>query len=221
METGGLNTNALKFITALAANNNRDWFTENKQTYLAEIKAPAIELASEIGAGLARLTGRSQKPKVFRINRDLRFSKDKTPYNTHIHFVWSDIDEPRAPMWFWGLDTKGFAQGVGVFGFDKPGLETFRDYVAGGDGALLDEALHQLAEQGVRHSEPALKRVPSGFPPDHPREKLLRMKGISGWVDHDSQTHALGVQAVEHSLETFRRLLPIYSEVSRALNLAP
>ena len=215
----GLGQGALDFLDALKANNNRDWFAENKARFEVEVKAPALALADQLSAGLGGLTGRRQKAKLFRIHRDLRFSKDKTPYNTDIHIALSDVEISGAPMWFWGLDTRGFGLGMGVFGFDKPELEAFCDYVASDKGAGFADLVDDLRGRGVRVSEPALKRVPPGFPADHPRAQFLRMKAFSAWIEHANRSRALGPGAADHGIAEFSRLLPLYRALSGALRL--
>ncbi len=78
-----------KFLRALAKNNNKDWFTEHKAEYEAQLKAPCLAFIADLAAPLAKISPQfvaSPKPvggSLFRIYRDARFSKDKTPYKTH------------------------------------------------------------------------------------------------------------------------------------------
>ena len=114
---------ALKFLKSLKTHNNRDWFQENKKTYEAEIKDPTKIFAAEMADALEKLTGDAQKSKVFRINRDIRFSKDKTPYNTHVHISWMpQTPAGVAPAFMFGLGTDYLTLGCGVFEFDKDAL---------------------------------------------------------------------------------------------------
>ena len=123
---------ALGFFDDLGANNTRDWFTANKSRYEAAVKRPAEALLAETGARLEAQTGRAQKAKLYRIHRDLRFSKDKTPYNTHLHLQWTD---PRTGVChLFGVSRDYVCAGVGAMGFDKPALERWRDAIAGDSG---------------------------------------------------------------------------------------
>lgn len=76
---------ARAFLTELSANNTRDWFTTRKSRYEADLKAPALALLEEGAQAIARITGQMPHTKLFRPHRDVRFSKDKTPYHTHLH----------------------------------------------------------------------------------------------------------------------------------------
>lgn len=212
----GFTGEAVTFLKNLKANNNRDWFLENKKTYEAEIKKPAALFSSVMAEQLHTLTGLPHKAKVFRINRDVRFSKDKTPYNSHLHISFtpeSGLSSP--PAWMFGLSTEYFTLGCGVFEFDKTALETFRKQVAGDAGVELNVLIDRLGQEGIRFSEPALKRVPPGFPQDHPQAGLLRRKGLAAWLDYEGPAAATGPDIVETCLAGFRRLRPVFDNLSR------
>ena len=76
------------FLRELATNNSRDWFTANKTRYQTQLKAPALLLQEQLSANLTKITGDSVSAKLFRPQRDIRFSKDKTPYHCHLHMLW-------------------------------------------------------------------------------------------------------------------------------------
>lgn len=199
---------ALQFLKDLKANNNREWFSDNKKTYETFIKAPTRELAAILNAVVDDLTGRDHKAKIFRINRDIRFSKDKTPYNSHVHLSFAPSDGGPA-AWMFGWSTTYLTLGCGTFEFDKERLGRFRDHVAGDDGGEFEALVCELAANGVRFDEPALKRVPTGYPSDHPRADLLRRKGLMGWIDLDGPEAATRAKLVDSSRATFTRLLPL------------
>ena len=162
----GFPKEAVKFLSDLKANNTRDWFTANKATYEAAIKGPAAEFCEAMSRKLEKLTGTPCKSKVFRIHRDLRFSKDKTPYNAHLHISFTpETDQASPPCWFFGLEPKRIVLGTGTFGFDKQALEAYRERIDGLDGRKLAKLFEKLAGQGARTGEPDLKRVPSGYAP--------------------------------------------------------
>ncbi len=81
---------SLKFLRDLAANNERDWFQSNKERYLSLIQEPALQLIEDFAPRLAKISKhfvadpRPQGGSLFRIYRDIRFSKDKTPYKTYV-----------------------------------------------------------------------------------------------------------------------------------------
>ncbi len=206
----GFPAETLEFLEALKANNTRDWFQANKPVYERAVKQPAEAFSAEMAGQLEDLTGIVHKPKVFRIYRDVRFSKDKTPYNAHVRISFSPVADANAPpAWFFGFEPGHCALGTGVFAFEKQALERFRDRVAAEDGAALEKILGALEKKGIRLSEPDLKRVPSGWPQDHARAHLLRHKGLAAWIDHDEKA-AIGPDLVKSCKADFRRLKPLF-----------
>lgn len=171
------------FMQQLAAHNNRDWFNANKAQYDARVKRPATALLDEMAARLEELTGAQVRPKLYRIHRDLRFSRDKTPYNTHLHLQWSAGDG--VTSWLFGISNDYVCAGTGAMGFEREALTRWREAVAGEPGAALAAELAGLMSQGQRIDPPALKRVPPPFDKDHPRADLLRRKGLVVWADLD------------------------------------
>lgn len=169
------------FLAALKANNNRDWFQAHKAQYDAALRLPAKAFSTALEAELSHKYDTTTTAKLFRINRDLRFSRDKTPYNTHMHMSFADPATGAA--WMVGLEIDRLVIGYGVFAFDKHQLARWRAAVAGPNGLALETALSRFLEQKFRLSEPELKRVPSPYKKDHPRAELLRCKGIAAWQD--------------------------------------
>ncbi len=206
---------ALRFLAELKANNSRDWFAQNRAAYDTFVKAPAKGFAAEMTHALGALTGREHDSKIFRINRDIRFSKDKTPYNAHIHMAFT----PRGltgtpPMWFFGVSPEALSLGCGVFQYDKAGLTAFRTAMAGPQGAELLALSQRLRDAGVRIGEPALKRVPPGFDKDHPHAEALRRKGFSAWIDRDDPGSVTVPGVVARVVEDLAPLLPVYRLLS-------
>lgn len=173
---------ALPFFAELATNNSKDWFEPKKAFYNAEIKKPAAFLADLLSEDLARVTGKPHTPKVFRIYRDVRFSKDKTPLNAHLHLMWASLDKDAlAPAWFCGLSPEYFIVGMGVMGLQGESLTRYRAFVDHwGDG--LAAALEGVTAKGGALSDwgPApLKRVPKPYDPDHRHGDLLKRKALA------------------------------------------
>lgn len=174
----------LRFLGDLRRNNDRGWFAARKTVFERAVKQPSEMFRDLMVDELARARGQTHTAKIFRIHRDVRFAKDKTPYNTHIHIsFFAEPSHGLEPAWFFGLDPDSLSLGVGNFAFDKGGLRGFRDRVGGDDGKDLTILLSRLVGDGARVGEPELKRVPTGFDPDHPRADLLRRKGLSAWID--------------------------------------
>lgn len=206
-EFTGFTDATLDFLSGLKANNNREWFAEHKKNYEAAVKKPAKAFSDLVAAELEQLTGTPHKPKIFRINRDIRFSNDKTPYNAHIHISWAGAGG--IPAFMFGVSTEYCTIGCGAFEFPGPVLETWRKTISGPEGARIGGMLDGLADSGFRLSEPALKRVPPGVPPDAPRADLARHKGLAVWHDLEGPAAATRPDIMARVMGHFERLLPV------------
>lgn len=202
---------ALEFLTDLKSNNRRDWFDQHRKTYEVEIREPTKEFARQMSDALGQFTGRTHDAKVYRINRDIRFSRDKTPYNAHIHISFApQSDQASPPMWFFGLSPEKLSLGCGVFQYDKEGLTRFRSAMAGPQGAALIRLAEEMQAQGQRVSAPDLKRVPPGYDAAHPRGAALRRKGFSGWKDIEDPGFVTRPDLTSRTVQQMRSLRPIY-----------
>lgn len=202
----------VEFLSALKKNNDRAWFTKNRDRYEQAVKEPAEHFCSEMTARLRRVTGLDHGSKIFRIHRDVRFSKDKTPYQTHLHITLAPkTAAPSPPAWFFGLDTTRIAFGTGFIMFDKSRLETYRAVFEEEGGADLARVVGRLRKDGVRMSEPELKRVPAPFASDHRHGELLRHKSLSAWIDIEDLKAASRPDFVDFGEASFKRLKPLFS----------
>ena len=177
----GFPADTVRFLNDLKANSNREWFQANKARYEAAVKDPAASFVAAMKFRLQAETDDLHSAKIFRINRDIRFSKDKTPYNSHLHILFRR-EGGRCALFF-GLQTSGLVLGGGMMRFDKGQLAAYRDAVHGKAGENLDRILSDLIAAGGRLNDPPLKRVPKPFEQDHPRGALLRRKGCAIWHD--------------------------------------
>jgi uncharacterized protein (TIGR02453 family) len=169
------------FFTELAANNDRTWFEPRKELYRTRIRAPGEALAETLAGELSRLSGEALAGKVYRIHRDVRFSRDKSPYNAHLHILWSVPDAPASPGWFFGLSPEGIVVATGVVDLAGTMLDRWRALVDA-EGASLAAALASagrdcgaaIADWGT----PSLKRVPAPYAADHPQAELLKRRSL-------------------------------------------
>ncbi|MEM6940343.1 MAG: DUF2461 domain-containing protein [Pseudomonadota bacterium] len=166
------------FFAELKQNNSKDWFAPRKAHYNAAIKKPAEFFADLLADDFSRIAARPYKPKVFRIYRDVRFSKDKTPLNAHLHILWSPVSEnPLAPFFFFGSEPGDMSVGFGMPSFKGEALIRFRAFV----DAWGDQFADAIAQTGMVWSTwgaPPLKRVPKPYDADHPYAEYLKQKGM-------------------------------------------
>ncbi|TMV09601.1 TIGR02453 family protein [Ruegeria sediminis] len=200
---------ARAFLAELSANNTRDWFTAQKSRYDRELKAPATllldQFALQIGPGAGT--------KLFRPHRDVRFSKDKTPYNTHLHMLWTlPGDALQQPGFFFGISPDYVSIGGGVMGFDKEPLARWRDAVSGDFGKDMQALLAGYRDQGLRMDEPELKRVPPPFDKAHPHADLLRRKSLTVWRDLPQAAFDAPLTALQ---DTWQNLQPLFDRLRK------
>ena len=157
-----------QFLRELGKNNNRQWFTANKQRYEQHLLAPALELVRAMAPRLAKLSkhlvadDRKVGGSMLRIYRDVRFGKDKRPYNEHVHFRFMH-EKPGGLGYFLGVDNNEVTLGAGVWRPEPAPLAAIRKAIAA-DCAGWRRAF------GVKGWEPGgetLARPPQGFEKDH------------------------------------------------------
>lgn len=183
----------LAFLSDLAAHNDRQWFAANRETYMAAVRDPARNFADALARGMAAAPGVPHTGKIYRINRDLRFSKDRTPYNTHVHIaVWPRDTGAQGPTWMVGLEPGRLTLGAGIMGFSPTQLRAWRTAVAGRDGGELQGILRGLVDRGVRLSQPELKRVPAPYEDGHVLADLLCRKSLTVWRDVEPPSTCFG-----------------------------
>jgi len=204
-----------RFLTDLAANNSRDWFTANRARYDAHVAGPAKTFCTGFEAAMTRHIGTRVTGKIWRINRDLRFSADKTPYNAHVHIGFAEAGSPM--IWMVGLEPDRLVIGYGAFALDGATLDRFRAAVDSPAGAALDRILSELRAGGLRVDPPALKRVPAPYAADHPRAALLRHKSLAVWNDGLPLPEAYGDGAPARLVAAMQVFDPLHAWVCAAL----
>ncbi|MCA1831997.1 MAG: DUF2461 domain-containing protein [Actinobacteria bacterium] len=177
---GYFDKSTFAFLSELKENNTREWFQANKERYERDVKEPFLDFISDAGPRLRKISKnlvadpRPVGGSLFRIYRDVRFSKDKSPYKTHAgaHFQ---------------LGGKG-VHGPGYYMHLEPG----ECFVAGGMWMPEAKALQMIRERisekpaewkkarvELDHGDGALKRPPRGFDPGHPMIEDIKRKSFT------------------------------------------
>ncbi len=188
----GFKPEAIQFLADLAANNDRSWFTPRKADYERLLKRPLEAMCAALderfrALGVPLLADPARSP--FRIYRDTRFSKDKSPYKTNLGagFPWIENREapgghgdPRGAGGYFHLEPGEIFVGGGMYHAETPRLTAFRQAIVAdpkGTLAILEDPRF-VARFGKVNAHESLKRVPPGYPPDHPQAELLKMKDV-------------------------------------------
>lgn len=204
-----------KFFRALAKNQSREWFQKHKAEYEAGFAEPMRLLLDELAKKLDKSYPDLElaPPKVFRIHRDVRFSKDKSPYKTHIAGVVpvrlgeGTVTETAAALYL-HIGATERVTGGGLYHLDGPKLAKYRAALLDDEkGKQLTRLTKGLEKKGatIRAAE-SLKKTPRGIDPDHPRAELAKLKGLVGMFE-DVPAKSLGGRTLVEWLVTRGKLL--------------
>jgi uncharacterized protein (TIGR02453 family) len=169
-----------RFFIGLELDNSKRYFEANRDTYDESVRAPMVALMESLEDDYG-------PAKVFRANRDIRFSKDKSPYKTNI----AAHNGKEGVGGYLSLDKKGLTVAVGCYELSAEQLAKYRKRVAAeASGMALASIVAELEKAGYKIGGEQLKRVPAGWPQDHPRARLLRHKlmyvyrnfGLQPWL---------------------------------------
>lgn len=160
---------AVEFYERLEAENTKAFWEANKSTWLESVRAPMEALSAEVADEFGPL-------HLFRPHRDVRFSKDKTPYKTHLGAVTEGVG---GELYYVQLSAGGLFAASGYHQMARDQLARFREAVADERTGPALEAV--VADLGRRYdvSSEGLTTAPRGYPRDHPRIALLRLKGVT------------------------------------------
>ena len=181
-----------RFFRELSKNNDRDWFEANKQRYEDDVRGPLLAFIDDFTEPLYRISphfradARKVGGSLFRIFRDVRFSKDKTPYKTHagVHFRHENAKDAHAPGFYLHLEPGQVFVGAGIW---HPETAVARQIRA----AILEhpdkwkKAVKSAAftKHGFTLDGESLKRPPAGGDADHPLIEDLKRKDFIAVAD--------------------------------------
>jgi len=197
----GFGRGAAAFYEELAANNSRDWWQANRARYDAEVRQPLEDLLADLEAEFG-------EGKVFRPNRDTRFSADKSPYKTNAAAV---VGEGDGTSLYLSLSAEGLHVGGGAYHLARDQLARFRAAVADDrTGAQVEAIAAELrAAKADVTGRTQLKTAPRGVRADHPRIDLLRQGGLIGIWDHKPGAWLHTAKAAQRVIDGWRRVGPL------------
>lgn len=180
----GFPDTGLGFLRSLKRHNTREWFVERKQVYETQVRLPMLQLVADLTTEMwdyAPEHAIEPQRALYRINRDTRFSDDKSPYKTHIAAIFPHrrLSKNAGASFYFNVSPDSIEVAAGIYSPDAGELRRIRQY-------LLTE--HRRLEEIVRHIEGSqtaaslegekLKRSPRGFPAEHPALEWLRRKAF-------------------------------------------
>ena len=231
---GGFRPAAFRFLRDLARNNAKTWFEANRDVYEREVRDPMRLLVEALDAKLGSIAPEivgDSKRSMFRIHRDVRFSRDKSPYKTNAGAWLYHRDAGRkvgqegegggAGFYFHIDPTTCFMAG-GIWMPARPALQRVREAIAAQPTALA----RLTSASGFRRrfdglsEEAKLRRVPRDFPPDHPAAEWLKLQSFTARAEIEPSV-VTGPRLVDRLARDCESLVPLVRWLNRALGYQP
>ena len=214
------------FLNELDNNNNREWFHENKNRYEDLIRTPALNFIDDMENDLNHISphflavAKKVGGSLMRVHRDVRFSKDKSPYKTNIgiqfrHEMGRDV---HAPGFYLHVEPGDCFLGVGIWRPDSDALGKIRDSIIERDKVWLDAINDKAFKKNFELSGESLKTAPRGYDKMHPLIKDLRRKDFIA-ISTVNEKKVLSKNFKEHVIKRFSEAEPYMSFLCKALNL--
>lgn len=212
----------LKFLKDLEKNNNRDWFGANKKAFEAaqdNVTALAGYLIGEIGKFDPAVAGIDPKSCVFRIYRDIRFSKDKSPYKTNLGaYISPGGRKSMQAGYYIHIQPGQCFVAAGKYMPDAAELLKIRTAIASNPREFLGivEKRSFREKFGELHGD-RLSRPPKGFPEDSPVIEYLKLKSFTVFADHKKDKLITSPDFPKHVVKDFKAMFPLVHYLRRVL----
>ncbi len=215
-----------QFFRELAKNNDREWFLKNKGRYERHVKEPLLQFISDFSPHLARISPhlvadpRPVGGSLFRIHRDVRFSKDKSPYKTHagVRFPHEETKNVHAPGYYLHLEPGSVFAGAGIWHPEPATLKKVRDAIVAdpsGWKRSVSQALRGKCELGGD----SLKKVPRGYDPAHPLASDLKRKDFIVFIPFEEK-EACAPDFLRRFASACAAMKPVLGFLSRAVGVS-
>lgn len=204
----------LTFLKGLEKHNDRAWFAARKEAYERDVRAPMIALVERMASDLRDFAPdlvASPRRSLYRIHRDTRFSSDKRPFKTQVGAIFPHRDLPRhsgAGLYLEIGPSRVMIAG-GIYMPQAPELHALREHLAANHvrfRALVESPGFRRAVGPVTGD--ALKRVPRGFPPDHPAAEYLKLKQVLFGQEYPAGL-AISPGFYRQAVTLFERMSPV------------
>jgi len=211
----GFPPEAITFFRGIERHNRREWFLPRKPVFEQHVKAPMVQLVEAVNSALSRFAptyATDPARAIYRFYRDTRFSKDKSPYKTHIAASFrhrSLACEGGGAGYYFHVSHKEVGIGGGMYMPMPETLRAVRGHLAKNHG----EFRKLLAARAIQKTfgdmqGDQLSRVPKGFAPDHPAADLLRYKQFLWWIELPPET-ATSPELYAEIVTRFKAMAPV------------
>ena len=216
----------ITFLKQLGKNNNRDWFHENKSDYEDLIRTPALNFIDDMVNDLTHLSphflaiSKKVGGSLMRVHRDVRFSKDKSPYKTNIgiqfrHEMGKDV---HAPGFYVHIAPDECFVGVGIWRPDSTALGKIRDAIIERDTTWLAAVNDKKFKRNYALSGESLKNAPRGYDKEHPLIEDLKRKDFIA-ISYMDEEKVLSKNFKQQVVKRFTEAEPYMQFLCKALSL--
>lgn len=217
---------SFRFLQRLSKNNSRDWFKANQKEYEAKVREPALRLIADMAPALAEISPnfvadtRKVGGSLFRIQRDTRFSADKTPYKTHIgiRFRHERAKDVHTPLFYLHLEPGNHFAGAGLWHPEPKVARQIREFIVANPNGWKQATRLPAFRKHFELGGDALVRPPRGFDPEHPLIEDLKRKDFvaSTAMEHDE---VLSAELPERLAAHYRQVAPLVEYLCDALEM--
>jgi uncharacterized protein (TIGR02453 family) len=213
----------MKFLRGLAKHNDREWFEARRVLYEEQARAPMLALVEAINAEMLSFAPGHVRPAnktVMRIYRDIRFSKNKQPYKTHLAAWWArrGMEKTSGGGFYLQVAPQGVMLAAAVYMPEREQLLKLREWMSANHAAyrkLLKSVVGKKLGLDAIHGEP-LTRMPKGFAADDPADELLRARHWGVRVDLPAEM-ALEAGFVKQVVRRFKAAAPLVETLNGAI----
>jgi uncharacterized protein (TIGR02453 family) len=206
------------YLKKLSKNNTREWFEENRELFNSDFLEPAVQFVSEMGEKLLLLDPEIVAiPKIdksiFRLHRDVRFSKNKAPFKTNMGLLfWNGRRKKlESSGFYFHLEPEYFFVGAGIYMLSKEMLKKYRDVVSDpAPGKELDLIIKKLLrKKSIKVAEKKYKKVPRGYDPGLPFADFLLYDSMYVYYESNDLKELKGNTA-SYVFKLFKDMLPLH-----------
>jgi uncharacterized protein (TIGR02453 family) len=215
-----------KFLRELKQNNNRPWFRANRERYERTVRNPFLDFIGELGPRLRRISPKiwvNSSPtggSMFRIYRDARFSRDKSPYKTHVaaRFPLTPNRDVHSPGYYLHLQPGEVYSGGGIWRPEPPVLGRIRDYLARHPRRWKEVFSDRKFKRLCVFEGERLQRPPKGYDPHHELIEFLKYKDFTFYTQFDER-QACSAGFPDKVVESCAAAAPLMEFLAQALGL--
>jgi len=218
--------NTANFLSKLSKNNNREWLEANRDKYNSDFLEPAVQFVLEMGDRLLDIDPEIIAiPKIdksiFRLHRDVRFSKDKSPYKTNmgLYFWNSKAKKSEAAGFYFHVEPKLYGVAAGIYMPSAEILKRFRNAVS---NPLTGKELHDIVKKMSHNKKYAVegkkfKRLPKGYSSESPYSEYLLYEGIYSWYESKNINELTDGKCIDKVFRNYKDMSPLYKWLNKNL----